>query len=118
MSDEIKKAIKEFQKTNGNSDFTVKEMVQYQIQDTKCRLDRIDKRFNDFEICIREKLDKIDSKFDDGSGKIANNREEIKNLKLDYKTNFKYLYIGVGFAILLAVAAFVYVLSKGTIVTI
>ena len=66
MSEIIKKGIEEFQKTNGNANFTIKEMMQYQIT----RLDKIESR-----------LVAIDDRFETGTGKIATNKAEISSLR-------------------------------------
>ena len=66
MTERIKEEIKKFKEENGNTNFTSKEMLWYMMS----RLDKTDIKIN-----------KMYSKFEKGSGKIAVNRESIKMIK-------------------------------------
>ena len=59
MSKRIKDEIAAFKRQNGNANFTVKEMLMYTMS----------------------KVDKMNDKLEEGSGKIAVNRESITMIK-------------------------------------
>ena len=74
MSEKFHKEVAAFKKENGNASFTLKEMMMYLVS----------------------KFDKLDSKLNNGEGKIAKNRTsiEVNNSKIGFLT--KLFYVGFG----------------------
>jgi len=84
MTEKIKEEIERIKSRNGNANFTIKEMFWYLMS----RQDKTDAKIN-----------KIFSKFEKGSGKIAANREAIKQQEKSNGLIWKFIY-GLIFAII------------------
>ncbi len=73
MTLKMKEEIESFKANNGNANFTTKELVMYSIQ----RIDNMDEKF--------------DAKLNAGTGKIAENRANIKGQGRAIKTQRKWM---------------------------